>query len=108
MHSERGFSFEYLRPRAKNAKKLPKVSCFSGQNLDLAIYLGHNITIFCPRYAEFPVACLASEDMRSLACAVGIELYINVDVRNGNLIKVLIFVGGELKHRLRIWKYSVC
>ena len=35
-------------------------------------------------------------------------LYINVDVRNGNLIKVLIFVGGEMRYRLCIWKYSVC
>lgn len=35
-------------------------------------------------------------------------LYINVDVRNGNLIKVLIFVDGEMRYRLCIWKYSVC
>ena len=28
----------------------------------------------------------------------------NMDV----LIKVLIFVGGEMRYRLCIWKYSVC
>lgn len=45
---------------------------------------------------------------RRKATRASAALYINVDVRNGNLIKVLIFVGGEMRYRLCIWKYSVC
>ena len=47
-------------------------------------------------------------DFRRKAQRASAALYINVDVRNGNLIKVLIFVGGEMRYRLCIWKYSVC
>ena len=58
------------------------------------------VAFFRYRSSDFVDDC----DFRRKAQRASAALYINVDVRNGNLIKVLIFVGGEMRYRLCIWK----